>query len=973
MLNEIENNDYLKCLNKIRTKYKHKIIFGQLNINSLRNKFPLLSEIISENIDIFLVTETKIDKSFPTNQFRIPGFSMPYRLDRNQFGGGIMIYVREGIPSKLLKLETDYEGLLFELNLKKEKWLISCSYNPHVQNINRHLDLLQKSIEVIACKYENLLILGDFNCEKEKNNMPTFCESFDLTNLINSPTCYKNPDNPKCIDLMMTNFPKRFQTSMTIDTGISDFHKMTLAILKTKYEKLPPKKIKFRCYKNFDENKFQQKLNSILKNRDGDFTEKYKLVIDELEKNIPTKTKIIRGNNSPFMTKTLRKAIMRRSYLRNKYLKDRTTVNKQNYKRQRNLCVSILRQTKKDYYENIDECNVIDNKKFWNSMKPLFSNKNNTKEKVVLKEGEKFINDEKEVAEIFNNFFGNITKDLNLTKPPSTEGKFDNDFILNCISKFEEHPSIIKIKEHNNKNNFKFNFTTQEEVMKVIDSLKSNKSQNKDDIPVKIVKTYKVLFSEFIAKNINHSIRSNTFPDILKLANITPIFKKGSKSEKRNFRPVSILPIISKVFERILHTQLSEAFLEIFSEHQCGFRKNYNTQTCLLLLEETWKKANDENNIFGALLIDLSKAFDCMSHELLIAKLEAYGFHLDSIRLIGNYLRSRKQRVKIDDKFSDWHEIDTGVPQGSILGPLLFNIYICDLFFSTTNFNIANYADDTTPYATGSTWSEVKNKLELVANIIFNWLSYNQMKGNAEKCQLIVNDINENLFITLRNENIYNHRTAKILGTTFDNKLTFEPHIKNLCKISNQKLSALARICPYISLSKRRKIMNAFFKSQFSYCPLIWMFHNRSMEHKINHLHERCLRLVYQDTTSSFDDLLIANNSFTFHHTTIQLLAIEIFKAKNKLSPSFIDEIFIQNENSRETRHRPHFRSRKVRSTTHGLQSLSFLGPKIWDILPEQLRELIDLNKFKNEIKHWKPSACPCNICRPFISGIGFL
>lgn len=392
-----------------------------------------------------------------------------------------------------------------------------------------------------------------------------------------------------------------------------------------------------------------------------------------------------------------------------------------------------------------------------------------------------------------------------------------------------------------------------------------------------------------------------------------------------------------------------------------------------MLLEELWKKASDENSMFGALLIDLSKAFDCMSHDLLIAKLDAYDLDSNAVYLVANYLKNRKQRTKIGKTFSSWHDIETGVPQGSILGPLLFNIYICDMLYSIDNINVANYADDTTPFATGTSWDEVREKLEKAAEIIFSWLAKNQMQGNAEKCQLIANDTNKNLFISVGNESVFNNKSAKILGVTFDNTLNFESHIKNICKTASQKVSALARMCPYLSISKKRKLMNAFFKCHFSYCPLIWMFHSRTLEHKINRLHERCLRLVFSDTTSSFKELLQMEGSINFHMKNLQLLAIELFKAKNNLSPSFTNEIFIRNENPINTRTNAYFRSRKVKSVLHGKQSLSFLGPKIWELVPQHLRELTNINQFKSEIKHWRPSACPCRNCRLYISGVGFI
>ena len=170
------------------------------------------------------------------------------------------------------------------------------------------------------------------------------------------------------------------------------------------------------------------------------------------------------------------------------------------------------------------------------------------------------------------------------------------------------------------------------------------------------------------------------FLSVLKLADVKAVHKKASRLEKTNYGSVSLLPNISKIFERCMHRQISEYFETVLSKLQCGFRKGYSTQDYLLVMVENCKKALDQGNEYGALLTDLSKAFDCLPHDVIVAKLHAYGFSIDSLKLINSYLTERKQRVKINDKFSSWLDIVVGALQRSILGPLLFNIFLCDMF-----------------------------------------------------------------------------------------------------------------------------------------------------------------------------------------------------------------------------------------------------------------------------------------------------
>ena len=236
-----------------------------------------------------------------------------------------------------------------------------------------------------------------------------------------------------------------------------------------------------------------------------------------------------------------------------------------------------------------------------------------------------------------------------------------------------------------------------------------------------------------------------------------PTHKKGKKDMKGNYRPVSILPNLSKIFEKLMFKEMPQFFDKIFSECQCGFRKGFSTQQCLLAMLEKWKRAIDNGKCFGAPRTDLSKAFDCLKHELLIAKLNAYGFHLSALKLIHDYLSNRKQRTKINSTYSKWHYFSFGVPQGSILGPLLFNIYLIDLFFVIEDTDITSYADDNTPYLTDDTIEGVIKSLEEVSKKLLKWFDDNLMKSNADKCHLLVST-NETVKIKVGNYDNYSKK-----------------------------------------------------------------------------------------------------------------------------------------------------------------------------------------------------------------------
>ena len=616
-------------------------------------------------------------------------------------------------------------------------------------------------------------------------------------------------------------------------------------------------------------------------------------------------------------------------------------------------------------------------------MKPFFSDKGVKNGSITLIEGGNIISDDKDVANTLNNFFENAVSSLGIQIPEEfiTDTTDISDPIEAIVARYSNHPSIISIKNSIKKSSFSFTEVELNDMKKELDSLDSKKACVSNSIPTKLLKEHSDICSVPLTHIFNSSVVNSNFDKGLKYADLTPVHKDEETTEKSNYRQISILPVVSKVFEKMMQKQIGAYIQKFLSPFLCGYRKGFSPQYALLSLLEKWRISLDKKGFGGAILMDLSKAFDTLNHDLLIAKLHAYGFENSALRMIKSYLSNRWQRTKVNNSFSSWSELLTGVPQGSVLGPLLFNLFINDFFYLINESDVCNYADDNTLHACDLSLSKLMDKLEGAAESAICWFKNNGMKLNSSKCHLLVGGHKyEQMIGTIGNSKVIESHIVKLLGIFIDSDLTFNHHINLICKKASTKLNALSRQCAILPFPKRKMLMQAFFSSRFAYCPLVWMFHSRKLNTKINRLQYRALRIVYRDETSTFQELLDKDGSVTIHHRNLQILATEMFKCLNGLAPTFMSDIFVVNSNlstenvSANTRSQSFFHNPvNPRTTNYGIETLRHLGPVIWDMIPSEIKNAASVAIFKNKIKGWIPTKCPCRLCKTFICNIGYV
>ena len=384
-----------------------------------------------------------------------------------------------------------------------------------------------------------------------------------------------------------------------------------------------------------------------------------------------------------------------------------------------------------------------------------------------------------------------------------------------------------------------------------------------------------------------------------------------------------------------------------------AYRRGYSCESVLLRLIEDWRFALDKRCVVGAVIMDLSKAFDMIPHNLLLAKLAAYGISSSSLVLLQDYLRGRSQRVKIEDVTSDVLPISKGVPQGSVLGPLFFNIFLNDLFYVIKRAKLSNYADDNQIYFCDRDPQVVKTVINDELALACKWFDDNKLVLNPTKCKALVLSIKHplNLNFTINDVQIPCVDHLELLGVVIDNSLHFDKHVTKITKKVGKQLDVLCRFKKMLSSSTKLCLYNSFIMSYFTYCSTVWHNCMKSDSDRLDKLNERALRYIYSDRSSTYAGESTEGTSYTLADRRIQDMLILVFKAVNNLLPTYLSDLFIIRENIKNLRGTNKLVIPNVNTTRYGTKSVAFTAPKAWNSLPDRLRSMKSLKDFKIAVR----------------------
>ena len=969
-----------------------------LNIRSLLKKIDQLRVILEpSNIDIFTISETWLHPKIENHLINVQGYTA-YRLDRGHCittkkglttkrGGGLLTYFRtDSLDVYVQEAEClttkDIEIQWFKVKRKNAKTITLANvYRPPAGKINLAIKALEEGLSALAAPNEEIIILGDLNIDYKNQKSPNFkkIKFFEQANSLEQKICTttrNSKTSSSILDIALTNM-KYIQHAGTLDSFLSDHQPIFLVKKKERNVGKAEQIFEGRSYRNYDKQKFidnilAQKWTYFYETQDPEkaWEEMQSIIIREADKQCPIRTYKIKNNKPCWLTNEILEQMKDRDYF---YRKAKMYNNEDDWniaKFYRNQTNFNVRKAKADYIKEQLKNNEGNSAKFWRLIKQVIPSKKgvtNHPKITITNKDEELVADGL-VANFMNAYFAglgnNNNKQNNTNKdPPPFSPSHSSQTDLSTPPDADpttEGNVNSTVDDTDDTEYFHFSQIINVEVESLVNRINISKSSGIHQLSSKLLKdSFKVLIDK-LTYLFNLSITTTTFPVQWKKALVIPIPKTPNPHTVENFRPISLLPLPGKILEKLIHKQLSYHLEDhdYLSDSQFGFRKQRSTTHAVSqLLNQIYTNIN-RSVITAAVYIDFSKAFNCVQHSTLLKKLMEYRIGQEAISWLESYLESREQRTLVNNDYSQWLPVPQGVPQGSVLGPLLYIIYSNDIAQKIKNSGFTFYADDTVLYSKKKSITQAGTDLQEDLNSLNVWCLENDIFINSSKTKSMFFGSRAKIEsmgmpkLYIDGTLIDRTKTYTYLGIKLDEQLSLETHANIIIKRVTNKIYQLTKMRPFLTKKAALLTYKNMILPILEFGDVFLHSAPNKIRKKLQVLQNKALRCALSKkrshSTYSTDDLHLEAKILKLKQRRHVHVLLHMYQLAHL--PGFKLWKKHQSTGVRTRSSKKKLISSRKPNNEKFKKSITYQGPKLWNSLPAHLQKMESYQEFKKEI-----------------------
>lgn len=931
-------------------------------MDGIRDKIDSMELLLyNENIDVACITEHNL-KDFEKDNVIINNYTLSSIFCRSLYmKGGSAIFCKTSLLGNVKEItslqkfckEKIIEVCGIDLNfLEYTLRIITIYRSPLPNNVHMFIDELDRVLSYVCSNINSKIILcGDFNIDQlvnsvAKNELNDILSSYNILNLVNSATRFSNNiyNTATSIDYMCTNLKDSEVFCKVVPTAISDH---TGQILSIEAERSPTDNDVYTRF--LSKNNYDMFLSNISRETwdevyiCSNVNKAFEIFVNTLKYYIEVSFPFRKVNfksqhcsKKDWLTKGIKISSNNLKKLYSKMIDTNDPDDILSYKKYKKIYKKVIRNSKRISNDNHYFNSENKSKAAWHIINKNVKNSTNRQIK-ELKTNNALVTNKKEMAHIFNDFFINVPKALNekLIKHNSDPSNFHIN---------NEYPSMI------------IGYISKQNILNIVKTLKKSNSSGMDGISTNIIKASIDYILSPLTYVVNLSLSHGIFPEILKVAKVVPLHKKGDTNNVENYRPVSLLSTISKILEKVIFISITNFVSDngILHEAQHGFRKGKSTNSAIYDFLNTLYEKMDSNNKCVGLFLDLSKAFDLVDHALLLIKLDAYGIRGTINNLIKSYISNRSQLVEVDGVQSDKVYINYGVPQGSVLGPLLFLLFVNDLPDIENSKQLVMFADDNSYLSAKKNISDTILDAQLMLNKFIAWFNQNKLFVNASKTVFInftprLKNISESYLIKNNGRTIEQVANTKFLGLYLDNSLSWETHIDAICKKISSSCFALYRLRQISSNNVMLSFYYALIYSRLKYGILFWGCSHHSI--RAFRLQKKAVRtIVGASRITSCREIFKKLNLLTL--TSLYILETLLFVKQNL--DKFNKNNYYHSYNTR--------RGNDLCLPIHTLaiyeKNPAYMGMLMYNKLPPHIKAIDNIKQFKSILRTYLIQQC---------------